>query len=73
MNYNDPVCDPAEITEPVLLDLMETPAMQRARRGLQIGVLTEDDLWGTDRPAWEKLQASRDIIISSTRAGRLSS
>lgn len=30
------------------------------RRGLEIGVLTDDDLWGTDQPAWEKLQASRD-------------
>jgi HD superfamily phosphohydrolase len=30
------------------------------RRGLQIGTLTEADLWGTDRPAWKKLQASSD-------------
>lgn len=30
------------------------------RRGLEIGVLTEADLWGTDQPAWEKLQASTD-------------
>jgi hypothetical protein len=30
------------------------------RRGLEIGVLTEDDLWGTDVPAWEKLRASID-------------
>ena len=30
------------------------------RRGLEIGVLTEVDLWGTDRLAWEKLQASGD-------------
>ena len=30
------------------------------RRALQIGVLTEADLWGTDQPAWEKLQAAAD-------------
>jgi HD superfamily phosphohydrolase len=30
------------------------------RRGLDIGVLTEADIWGTDRPAWRKLQAHRD-------------
>ena len=30
------------------------------RRGLDIGVLTEADIWGTDRPAWRKLQANRD-------------
>ncbi len=30
------------------------------RRGLDIGVLTEADLWGTDRPAWDKLHASAD-------------
>ena len=30
------------------------------RRGLEIGVLSEDDIWGTDHPAWEKLQASTD-------------
>jgi len=30
------------------------------RRALQIGVLTEADLWGTDQPAWEKLQAATD-------------
>ena len=35
-------------------------AAHAIRRGLEIGVLTEDDLWGTDHPAWEKLQASRD-------------
>jgi hypothetical protein len=30
------------------------------RRGLEIGVLTEDDIWGEDLPAWEKLRASSD-------------
>lgn len=30
------------------------------RRGLAIGVLTDADLWGTDQPAWEKLQRSSD-------------
>ncbi len=35
-------------------------AARAIRRGLEIGVLTDDDLWGTDQPAWEKLQASRD-------------
>jgi HD superfamily phosphohydrolase len=30
------------------------------RRALEIGVLSENDLWGTDLPAWEKLQASQD-------------
>ena len=33
---------------------------QAIRRALEIGVLTEADLWGTDRLAWEKLQASND-------------
>jgi HD superfamily phosphohydrolase len=30
------------------------------RRGLEIGVLTEGDIWGEDLPAWEKLRASPD-------------
>jgi HD superfamily phosphohydrolase len=30
------------------------------RRALEIGVLAEADLWGTDQPAWEKLQAATD-------------
>jgi hypothetical protein len=33
------------------------------RRGLEIGVLTEDDIWGTDLPAWEKLRLSSDPIL----------
>ncbi len=35
-------------------------AARAIRRGLEIGVLTAADIWGTDRPAWEKLRASRD-------------
>lgn len=35
-------------------------AARAIRRGLQIGILVEADLWGTDRPAWEKLQACDD-------------
>ena len=35
-------------------------AARAIRRGLEIGVLTEADLWGTDRPAWDKLHASSD-------------
>ncbi|MEN8173269.1 MAG: HD domain-containing protein [Chloroflexota bacterium] len=35
-------------------------AARAIRRGLAIGVLTDADLWGTDLPAWEKLQSSRD-------------
>jgi HD superfamily phosphohydrolase len=35
-------------------------AARAIRRGLEIGVLDEADLWGTDQPAWEKLQASSD-------------
>jgi len=35
-------------------------AARAIRRGMKIGVLVEDDLWGTDQPAWEKLQASPD-------------
>jgi hypothetical protein len=27
---------------------------------LEIGVLDDEDIWGTDQPAWEKLQASSD-------------
>ncbi len=30
------------------------------RRGLEIGVLNDADIWGTDRPAWAKLQRSQD-------------
>jgi len=33
------------------------------RRGLEIGVLTEADIWGTDQPAWEKLQTSTDAHL----------
>ena len=29
MHYQDPICGPAEITEPVLLDLLETRAVRR--------------------------------------------
>jgi len=35
-------------------------AARAIRRGLEIGVLTEDDIWGVDLPAWEKLGASTD-------------
>lgn len=35
-------------------------AARAIRRGLQIGVLTEEDIWGTDLPAWEKLHLSTD-------------
>jgi HD superfamily phosphohydrolase len=35
-------------------------AAQAIRRALAIGVLNEADLWGTDRPAWEKLRAAAD-------------
>jgi HD superfamily phosphohydrolase len=35
-------------------------AARAIRRGLEIGVLTEDDIWGVDIPAWEKLGASID-------------
>ncbi|MBN1669367.1 MAG: HD domain-containing protein [Anaerolineales bacterium] len=33
------------------------------RRALKVGLLSEADLWGTDQPAWEKLQASSDPEI----------
>jgi len=35
-------------------------AARAIRRGLEIGILDEEDIWGTDQPAWEKLQASSD-------------
>lgn len=35
-------------------------AAHAIRRGLEIGVLDDADIWGTDQPAWEKLQASTD-------------
>ena len=35
-------------------------AARAIRRGLEIGVLTAADIWGTDLPAWEKLRASTD-------------
>ncbi len=36
---------------------------QAIKRGLAIGVLTKDDIWGTDRPMWSKLQANQDPIL----------
>jgi hypothetical protein len=33
------------------------------RRGLEIGIISEADLWGTDLPLWEKLQASTDSTL----------
>ncbi|MCJ7703374.1 MAG: HD domain-containing protein, partial [Anaerolineales bacterium] len=38
MIYSDPVYGPVEITEPVLLDLMESRAIQRLHGVLQHGV-----------------------------------
>jgi HD superfamily phosphohydrolase len=35
-------------------------AARAIRRGLETGDLTQADLLGTDRPAWEKLRASQD-------------
>ena len=35
-------------------------AARAIRRGLEIGVIDETDLWGTDLPAWEKLLRSSD-------------
>ncbi|MCJ7700867.1 MAG: HD domain-containing protein, partial [Anaerolineales bacterium] len=35
-------------------------AARAIRRGLALGVLTEEDIWGTDQPAWDKLRASKD-------------
>lgn len=33
------------------------------RRGLEVGSINEEDLWGTDLPLWEKLQASEDSQV----------
>jgi len=33
---------------------------QAIRRAFDLGVLNDTDLWGTDLPAWQKMQASRD-------------
>ena len=38
-------------------------AARAIRRGLEIGVLAEADLWGTDRPAWDKLLACDDPLL----------
>lgn len=35
------------------------------RRGLEIGVLTEADLWTTDQQAWTRLQASNDQTLQA--------
>jgi HD superfamily phosphohydrolase len=35
------------------------------RRGLEIGALTEADLWTTDKEAWTKLQASPDQTLQT--------
>jgi HD superfamily phosphohydrolase len=40
-------------------------AARAIRRGLQIEVIDETDLWGTDLPAWEKLLASSDSQLQS--------
>lgn len=40
-------------------------AARAIRRGLEIGTLTKADLWGTDRPAWEKLHASTDAELQN--------
>jgi HD superfamily phosphohydrolase len=38
MHYEDPMFGPAEIAEPVLLDLLETKALQRLHGILQHGI-----------------------------------
>jgi hypothetical protein len=38
-------------------------AAQSIRRGLEIGVLTKEDIWGTDRLSWEKLRSSTDPVL----------
>ena len=38
-------------------------AARAIRRGLEIGILTETDIWGTDYPAWEKLRSSTDQVL----------
>jgi hypothetical protein len=38
-------------------------AARAIRRGLEIGILTETDIWGTDHPAWEKLRSSTDQVL----------
>lgn len=35
-------------------------AAQAIRRALDLGVINDQDLWGTDQPAWQKLQACSD-------------
>ncbi|MCA9960263.1 MAG: HD domain-containing protein [Anaerolineales bacterium] len=34
---------------------------QAIRRGMEIGLISEADFWGTDRPLWAKMHACRDI------------
>jgi len=38
-------------------------AARAIRRGLEIGVITDKDLWGMDRPVWAKLNQSSDINL----------
>ncbi len=38
-------------------------AAQAIRRGIEIGILTETDILGTDHPAWEKLRSSIDPVL----------
>jgi len=41
-------------------------AARSIRRGLDLGILTDADIWGTDWPAWKKLQASTDQELQAT-------
>ncbi len=36
---------------------------QAIRRGLALGIIGDDDVWGTDEPTWARLKASDDLEI----------
>ena len=65
MPYHDPVYGPAQIEEPVLLDLLHTAALQRLRGVLQHGI---SSLIGITRPT-TRLEHSLGVMLLVRRLG----
>ncbi len=65
MHYQDPIYGPAEISEPVLLDLLETRALQRLRGILQHGI---SGLVGVTSPI-TRFEHSMGVMLLVRRLG----